>query len=236
MESVRLTQLEEDLLTLSELLVRSDPLPPRHVRAVGSAIVRKWLIDGNLSKLSQELSVKFEIPALNTNKVFEEIYKKPEINFFLAGGIYLGGKPVKSIYSSTKPYTGASPIPLNTPIALYTPAKYLNTKRIYYSGQTFSAEQVIRFVANKHGGVHLDSTREKPWHSTLESAAKYMTFGNPNNEDIARVVELGEPGGPCMIVVPPERGNIWSCLEIELLSAAQALLNVHCNGEPIVTR
>ena len=235
MESARLTQFEEDLLTLSELLIRSDPLPPRHVRAVGSAIVRKWLIDGNLNQLSQELSVKFEIPAHDTSKVFEEISNNHEVNFFLAGGIYLGGIPVRSIYNSGKPYAGTPPISVNTPIAFYTPGKFLKSKRIFYSGHTFNAEQIITFVANKHGGVHLDSSREKPWHSTLEEAAKYMAFGNPNNEDHARVIEPSESGDPCIIVIPPEKGNLWSCLEIELLSAAQALLSVHCNGEPIVT-
>lgn len=57
-----------------------------------------------------------------------------------------------------------------------------------------------------------------------------MIFGNPNGEKEARVVDLGEPGGPCLVVIPDEVGNIWSCLEIEMLSAAQALMNVHCNG------
>lgn len=49
-----------------------------------------------------------------------------------------------------------------------------------------------------------------------------------------RIVELGEPGGPCMIILPKEQGNLWTCLDIELLSAAQALLNVHCNDERLI--
>lgn len=191
----RKKHLEEDLTTLSELLIRSDPLPPRHVRAVGSAIVRKWLVDGVLNQLANELSVKFELPAYETSEVFSALPQAPEINFFLAGGIYLGGLPIRSIYSSKAPYSGTPPIPIETSIALYSPGKYLSSKRIFFKGHVFTAEQIISFVANKHGGVHFDPRREKPWHEHLESAANYMTFGNPNNETEARIVELGEPGG-----------------------------------------
>ncbi|OYY45082.1 MAG: hypothetical protein B7Y56_08120 [Gallionellales bacterium 35-53-114] len=93
---------------------------------------------------------------------------------------------------------------------------------------------MLLFVANKYGGVHFDEQRDKPWQEPLERAANYMTFGNPNNETEQRFIELGEPGGPCMFIVPNEKGNLWSCLEIELLCAAQSLLNVHCNGQRLI--
>lgn len=226
--------LEEDLATLAELLITSGPLPPRHVRSVGSAIVRKWLVEGVLNQLAHELSVKFELPAYDTSDVFAALPNVPEINFFLAGGIYLGGIPVRSIYASRLPYPGKLSIPAETSIVLHTPAKYLKSKRILFEGHSFSTEQIITYVANKHGGVHLDSRREKSWQVHLEKAADYMTFGNPNNEDKPRFVESGEPRGACMFVIPNERGNLWSCLEIEMLSAAQALLNVHCDGVRII--
>ncbi len=222
--------LEEDLATLLELLVRSDPLPPRHVRSVGSAIVRKWLIEGALNQLAHQLGVKFELPAYDTSAVFLALPQAPEVKFYLAGGICLGGIPVRSMYASSAPFSGSLPVPAETEVALYSPGKFLGSKRIFFDGHSFSAEQVITFVANKHGGVHFDKSRDKPWQEHLERAAAYMTFGNPNNEKKSRVVDLEEPGGPCLIVIPNETGNIWSCLEIEMLSAAQALLNVHCNG------
>lgn len=227
--------LEEDLATLSDLLATSGPLQPRVVRSVASAIVRKWLVDGVLNQLAHQLSVKFELPAYDTSEVFVAIYGAPEINFFLAGGITLGGIPIRSIYSSRLPFSGKAPIPLETSIILYDPSKYLKSKRIYFEQQHFSAQQIISFVANKHGGVHFDTNREKSWQEHLEKAAHFMTFGNPKNEEKARVVELSEPGGPSMLIIPNEKGNLWSCLEIELLSAAQPLLNVHCNGIRLIT-
>ncbi|PPC96084.1 MAG: hypothetical protein CTY32_06885 [Methylotenera sp.] len=226
--------LEEDLATLHELLYTKGPLPPRHVRSVASAIVRKWLVEGALNKLAHELSVKFELVAYGTSAVFDALPNAPEVNFFLAGGVNLNGLPIRSMYASRAPYTGNPPIPVDTPVEFFPPGKYLGSKRIYFEGNSFSAEQIITFVANKAGGVHLDLRREKPWQEQLEQAAAYMTFGNPNNETKRRIVELGEPGGPCMLVLPKERGNIWSCLEIEMLSAAQALLNVRCNGESLI--
>jgi hypothetical protein len=119
---------------------------------------------------------------------------------------------------------------------LLTPARFLNSKRIYFEGNWFSAEQIISLICNKHGGVHFDTRRDKPWQETLERAAIYMTFGNPNYETESRIIDLEEPGGPCMVVIPEEAGNSWSCLDIELLSAAQALLNVHCNGDRLFAR
>lgn len=222
--------LEEDLATLLELLVRSDPLPPRHVRSVASAIVRKWLVEGVLNELGHKMGVKFELPAYDTSEVFAKIAETPEISFYLAGGINLGGVPVRSIYASSSAFQGVPPIPVKTETSLYTPSKFLGSKRIFFNGSVFNAEQIITFVANKYGGVHFDPSRQKSWQTELERAAIYMTFGNPNNEIEPRLVELSEPKGSCMIIIPSEVGNIWSCLEIEMLSAAQALLNVHCNG------
>lgn len=226
--------LEEDLATLLDILVQPGPLSPRHVRSVGSPIVRKWLVDGTLNRLAHEMGVKFELPAYDTSTVFAELPQKPDVNFFLAAGINLGGVPIRSMYASSTPFAGVSPISVETPISLYSPGKFLGSKRIFFEGHSFSAEKIITFVANKHGGVHFNSGRDKDWQEHLERAAKYMTFGNPNSEKESRLIELGEPGALCLIVIPNEVGNVWSCLEIEMLSAAQALLNVHCNGARLI--
>lgn len=222
--------LEEDLATLFELLVTSGPLPPRHVRAVASPIVRKWLIEGALNELAHKMDVRFELPAHDTVDVFSALPQAPEVNFYLAGGINLGGIPVRSMYASSARFNGKPPIPVETKITMYTPNKYLKSKRIFFEGNSFSAKEIITFVANKHGGVHFDSSRDNPWQEHLERAACYMTFGNPNHAKEPGIVDQGEPGDPCLVLIPNETGNVWSCLEIEMLSAAQTLVNVHCNG------
>lgn len=234
MTTPRQKHLEEDLATMADLLISKGPLPTRHVRSVAPAIVRKWLIDGNLNLLAKELSVTFELPTFDTSQVFSALQSAPHIKFFMAGGIPIGGVPIRWIYASSQPYSGEPDFPFDAPLTRLSPGKFLNTKRVFFEGQAFSTEQILLFVANKYGGIHFDEQRDKPWQEPLERAANYMTFGNPNNESEQRFIELGEPGGPCMFVIPNEKGNLWSCLEIELLCAAQSLLNVHCNGQRLI--
>lgn len=229
----RITQFEEDLAVLYDVLNTPSPLSPQKVRLVASSTVRKWLLDGHINQLAKELDVLFELPAYDTTEVFKSIENGAPINFFLAGGIMLGGIPIRSMYSSSIPFDGKPPIPADTPISLISPGKYINSKRLYHNGKSFSAERILLFVANKHGGVHLDFNRSAE-NERLLQAANYMTFGNPNGESKARVVELEGLGGRCMVVVPPEKGNLWSALEIEMLSAAQSLLNIHCNRERLL--
>ena len=234
MGTPRQIQLEEDLATIADLLISRGPLPTRHVRAVAPTIVRKWLIDGNLNLLAKELSVTFELPTYDTRQVFASLPSASNVNFFMAGGIPIGGIPIRWIYASAQPYTGQPDIPVDATRTKLSPGKFLQAKRVYFEGRAFSAEQILLFVANKCGGVHFDQQRDKPWHEPLERASQYMTFGNPNNESEPKLIELGERGGPCMFVVPKEKGNLWSCLEIELLCAAESLLNVHCNGQRLI--
>lgn len=179
----RQIHLEEDLTTLADLLIANAPLPPRHVRSVGSAIVRKWLLDGNLNQLAKELSVTFTLPTYDTATVFAALPSTPDIKLFVAGGIVLGGVPIRSIYASTQPYSGIPRLFVATATVHLTPGKFLSSKRIFFEGHSFSAEQILAFVANKYGGVHFDLRRDKPWHESLERAANYMTFGNPDNEE-----------------------------------------------------
>ena len=228
-QSGRRLQFEQDLAVLLEVLNAPSPLSPQKVRLVSAPAIRRWLLDGHINLLARELGVRLELPAYDTLPVFDAISRGAPVNFYLAGGIQLGGVPIRSMYCSPLPYGGAPPIPVHTNVELYTPGKYLSTKRLYFDGSAYTAEQILLFVANKAGGVHLDYERN-PLQSKLEAAASYMTFGNPNNLSAATVIEHAEPGGPCTIVIPPERGNLWSALEIELLSAVQSLLSVHCNG------
>lgn len=227
-------QLEEDLATLLDILVQPGPLPPRHVRSVGSAIVRKWLVEGKLNDLGHDIGVKFELPAYDTSPVFSVLPNTPEIKIYISGGINLGGVPIRSMYVSSSPYNGEMPIPAETESVLYSPGKFLGSKRVYFKGHTFTAEQIITFVANKHGGIHFDQNREKPWQVHLETASSYMIFGNPSHEKEPSIIDLEGPEGACLVVIPSEVGNTWSCLEIEMLAAAQALVNVHVNGTRLI--
>lgn len=227
------TQFEQDLEVLYEVFSGHSPLSPQKVRVVAAATVRKWLLDGQINHLAKQLEVTFELPAYDATDSFDAIARGAPITYFLVGGVQLGGTFVRSMYASSSPASPSAPLPISTQITLHKPGKFLVSKRLYHEGTAFTAEQVLSFVANKSGGVHFDPSRTA-LQAKLEAAAAYMTFGNPNNEAVPRVVEHAPPGGPCTIVIPSERGNLWSALEIELLAAAQSLVSVHCNGAPLI--
>jgi hypothetical protein len=229
----RQRQFEEDIGVLLDVLGAPSPLTPAKVRLVAAATVRKWLLDGNINLLAREVGARLELPAYDTSEVFSGLDATPDIQFYLAGGVRLGGIQIRSMYTSGADATAAPPVPVETKVALFTPGKFLSSRRLFHAGRSFTAEQILLYAANKIGGVHIDPLRT-PLQASLEAASAYMTFGNPHGESKATVHDLAEPGGPCLVVIPPERGNRWTAVEIELLSAAQSLVSVHCNGVRLV--
>ena len=234
MENI-LGQFEEDATTRAETLVCEGPLRPSKVRAIASTSVRKWLIDGNLNRLSRTVGGTLTLPAVSTSLAVAEITADNQVRFFMAGGIVLDGELLQGIYLSDAPFQGQPPISREGLVTtLYRPSKYLKSPRIYFDSKWFTAEQVINFIANKHGGVHLDPSRDQGWQVALEQAARFFLVGNPDYLDERQVIEKFSPRHEVLVVLPRERGVVWTCLEIELLSAAQALVNVHLAEEPLL--
>ena len=61
--------------------------------------------------------------------------------------------------------------------------------------------------------------------------------GNPERLTTRQIVEKRPPAyaeHTILLVLPREVAVTWTCLEIELLSAAQALVNVRFKGEPLL--
>jgi hypothetical protein len=45
-------QFEEDTITLVNIFISKDPLPPFYVRNIAAPILRRWFIDKNLIRLT----------------------------------------------------------------------------------------------------------------------------------------------------------------------------------------
>jgi hypothetical protein len=223
--------LEEDISTLHELLIRNDPLPPRHVRAIASPIIRKWLFENHLNIFAKNIECEITLPSYDSSSIFENI-EKEDINFFITGGIYLGGEFIRSIYFSSKEWQGKPKIQnLETEIKFYKPSRLLKQRKIFYKKQSFSVEQIIKFYCNKDGGVHLDFKRNEPWQESLAEAAEYFIMGNPYDTDELKIVDLNDDkNGRKLLVLPKEKKYIWNALDVEMLGLAQSLVNIHCNG------
>lgn len=228
-------QFEEDTEALAHFLIRDDPLPPSHVRIVAAAIARKWLIDNKVSELGKEVGCDFTLPVLDTSQVESTIATGASIRFFMAGGVALNGVPIRGYYVSDEPFCGDILIPVETLTHVDVHlGKFLSAKRVFHEGNWFTTEQIVRFMANKVGGVHFDRSRTQPWHDNLERASEYFTAGNPDNLAGVGIVESSGPPGQVHLVLPKEIGHTWTCLDIELLAVAQSLINIRCNAVPLM--
>ncbi|CWP12500.1 hypothetical protein [Neisseria meningitidis] len=138
--------LEEDISTLTETLICADALPPRYVRSIATPIVRRWLIDKQLNILAKEIGLTIELPILDTSLVFEKLSTlENKVNFYMAGGVYLGGEFISSIYHSSQEFSG-EPIIYAEPNIILCPAeKFLTLKRVFHNGNIFNMNQIITF-------------------------------------------------------------------------------------------
>jgi len=222
--------LEEDISTLHELLIREDPLPPRHVRAVAAPIIRKWLFENHLNILARDIECEITLPSYDSSKIFENIGE--DINIFITGGIYLGGEFIRSIYFSSQDWEGEPLIQnIETDIKFYKPSKLLKQNKIFYKNQSFNVEKIIKFYCNKDGGVHLDFKRHEKWQESLAEAAEYFILGNPYKTNEIEIIDLDDDkNGRKLLVLPKEKNHIWNALDVEILGLAQSLINIHCNG------
>jgi hypothetical protein len=172
------------------------------------------------------------LPTLDTSEIVTAAAKDGTIRFFLTGGVMMDGEPIRGYYVADSPFEGKPPIPIDTmSYAWLTPARFLRMNRVLHGATWFNAEQVLRFVANKYGGVHFDDSRDQPWHEELDRAAAFFTIGNPDGLNERRLIETRTPLHSIRLVLPKEVGHLWTCLDIELLAIAQSLTNIRCNDQ-----
>jgi hypothetical protein len=225
---------DEDLHTMLDLLSRPDPLPPHHVRAIASGILRKWFIDAWISKLARATGVTVTFPVLDNSAAVQSINSSDTIDFFVTGGVRLNGKFTWGIYASSEPFSGRPSIDLTKPSYIdLKHAKFLAQPRVFFGGQWFSTGDIIKFVSNKGGGIHIDLDPRDPKHGALEEANNFLKLGNPHYSDKHEMIDRGsDESEELLIVLPQEEGFEWTSCDVELLSAAQSLINMRVDGEP----
>lgn len=222
--------LAEDLAAMLTILTRPDPLHPTHVRIVTSSILRKWLIDKWINELERYANCKFSFPILNNTEIFNCLKNPAEIPFFLTGGISLAERVIQGVYVSNQEWTGQ-------PAVLYdkmhkidvTCKEFLKQKRIYFNGENFTTEQIIRHMSNKTGGIHYDLSRKYFYEEKLDEAALYLEIGNPKYSK--QPIDGNDDPNKAYIGIEFDTPYTWNCLHIEMLAAAQSLVNIKINNE-----
>lgn len=220
--------LESDLETLFKLIVTyRKPVSEGDIRAA-SAILRRWLCEGMIGKLANKLGVTPTFPVLDNNTIFDALKCAPDVNYYLTGGIRMNGFPVSSVYdSSTKSPADAGVKAGPLPTVMMTSGRMCRQPRLFHAGEQFTCEQIIRFTANKLGGVHLDFERD-PREAQLDRAARHMTFGGD-----PQMLERGKPGVLHLALEPTGREAL-SGIYLEVIAASASLLNVHFDGKPLM--
>lgn len=215
---------ESDLKTLFKLVFsHNKPLDEADIR-ISSVILRKWLNEGLVNKLCCAMNVTPTFLVLDNHAAINEINQRPDIKYFLTGGIRFNGKPVMGIYSSTAAAQEVPPLPVRMSQVFMNTAKFLDQKRVFFEGDFFSCKDIIHFTANKLGGAHMDY-KQDPRQQKMKRASEYISFGGPLDK-INR-----SPPGELYFPIEPNGREILSGLHIEIVAAATSLISIHFDNE-----
>lgn len=222
-----LNLFEDDVKSLVELTFPNGPVQNRHVRQA-SVIVRRWLCDNELRRITDQVRAPVTFPMLNDTSIFERIKDDPDIDYYLSAGVKFDGKPIWALYHSNADEPPKWAHELNSQrIEFVKLSKMMKRPVLHFEGENFSMERTIRFACNKLGGAHFDPSRDEP-EKKLNSAACYVTFGPPENS-----LEPGE-AGEIHLPLEPTGSEVLSGIAVVVIVAAAMLVNIHFDGEPLV--
>jgi hypothetical protein len=216
-------QLEEDIFTLIENLTDPTSFEISRARNVSASICRRWLIDRRLDSLARELGVKPQIPTLENARHVAYIQKWKNVEFYTLGGISISGLPINSIFKTTQGFPGTPE--LSVPNKTWvSPASFLKQKCSFGVNCWFTYREVLRYMANKAGGVHFDTVRNKHPDDLIDQVREKYTIGSSYN----RPTQEGYVG------IDFKFDEQFDFCYLEMMSIAQALCNVRLDGERVL--
>ncbi|HEV7880184.1 hypothetical protein [Bradyrhizobium sp.] len=228
----------DDLRHMGTLIItHNKPVEEASIRSA-SVILRRWLIEDKLAILAKTVQAEATFPCVDTSPVFEEIPRQPSTEYFLTGGVRFDqGKLCLGVSSfSSPPPESGSLLPIDRlEQKMLTLHQFKSQPRMYFLGTNFSCEEIIKYTANKLGGVHIDFSRQgnekyaqlNEKYAKLDEAAAYMKFGGPLPQGQLH---------PSKLYIPLERtgSEILSGAHIEIIAAAASLIQVHFDGKPVM--
>jgi hypothetical protein len=110
----------------------------------------------------------------------------------------------------------------------------MKQRRLYFENEWFTTEEIVKFVSNKAGGVHLNQRGLSTNQKKLVRANKYLRLGNPGSEIGRKLLDSKGVSDEeeLLVVLPKEMGHAWNSTDIEMLGAAQSFINMRVNGIP----
>lgn len=202
------------------------PVSEAHIRLM-AVTMRRWLVDGDLQKLLAPLRQSALFDVQGNSRVKEYSSTNGVFRYYLTAGIKANGRPVSHIYESQLP-EGAVDRSFMTEGRTRLPLKkFLSQPRLYHEGHWFSAGQILRFVANKLGGNHLDFDRSGEW-ARLDAANAFMRYGGP---------ALAEPpeGSELYMILEPASDEVIGGVHLEVIAAASSFVQMEIGGHQLCT-
>jgi len=220
-------QLYEDLGYLAEQLNSDGPLPLQNIRLAAATVCRKWLIDRKLVQLFNAQGCALTLPALDTTSHVNIIESDGDFNFYTAGGVSIDGRPINSIYAASgpRPKNGENRLPVPSFVDLSV-SKFMSRQCTFIEGKWITNEDILRYVANKSGGIHFDRSRKKDVDHAIDRASAALWVGDLQPDPWPDGLEV-------FLQVPKPTIQNWNCTHIEMLSIGQSFVHMRANGIPL---
>lgn len=208
------------------------PLAFPHNRAVSEAHIRlmavtmrRWLVDGDLQKLLAPLRQSALFDVLGNSQAKAYATKSNAFRYYLTGGIKVNGQPLSHIYESQLSEAAVDRSFMQEGHVRLTLKKFLAQPRLLYDGNWFNTGQILRFVANKLGGNHLDFDRSGEW-ALLDAANEFMRYGGP---------PLRKPPEGCEVdlILEPLSEEVIGGVHLEVIAAAASFVQMEIGGEQL---
>lgn len=202
------------------------PVSEAHIR-MSAVIMRRWLVDGDLKKLLSPLrqSALFKVQGNSRAKAYAD--GSGALRYYLTGGIMADGRPVSHIYESPLAEHEVDRSFVREQRVRLPLKRFLSQPRLLHEGRWFNTEQILRFVANKLGGNHLDFERSGEW-ARLDTANAFMRYGGPH---LARAPD----GCEVYLVLEPTSDEVIGGVHLEAIAAAAAFVQMEIDGVQLCT-
>ena len=211
-----------------EHMVRSlsgEVVKPRDIVVTGSAFLRKWITERGLEKLAHENGYDIHVRVHDNRKHVRLIDEIDDFSFYTTACVGLEGHFCGPFYHHKHAPPPDRPW-MEFPPRQFVRLRDFKRRRVtHYDGTWFKNENIIRFAANKYGGVHLDrrDTLDEADRKYLE-ATEYASWGGPDEVDTTSNSGL-------RYIVTSERIEPYNCCHIELLSMCESIATIRFNGQ-----
>jgi len=149
-----------------------------------SPVLRRFLVEGQLLKAwhNAGLSGQPEVLAPTLNKRLT-VSSLNAVRFAAAGGADYKGMIVALVFESDEALTQAQIkkiSELGPPESKQTLTEFANSACMIVEGTPINRLELIKYVANKLGGAHYDSKREKEYQRLLDHVGRTYTVAGKN--------------------------------------------------------